>query len=71
MKQLIYDWEQMISTVCSKDFTQEVNNIFESYNTLQTERVAIIKLARQERPTIFRDIDPGRRRKIQHMGGLI
>ena len=64
MKQLTFNWEA--EDICNKlqNFILEVNNVFESCNMLQTERITITKMTRQERPTILRNIDPGRTRKM-------
>ena len=64
MKQPIFDWETEDKCSKLKNFIPEVNNVFESSNMLQTERVGVIKMARQERPTILRNIGLGRTRKI-------
>ena len=48
MKQPNFKWEAEYKYNKLKNFRLEVNNIFKSYNTSQTEQLAIIKkLARQ------------------------
>ena len=54
-----------------KNFRLEVNNIFKSYNTLQTEQLAIIKSSWQKKPTIHRIINADGTRKMQHQRRLI
>ena len=54
-----------------KNFIQMVNNVFESYNTMQTERIAITENWIDRKGLKFLDIDAGRTRKMQHGRGPI
>ena len=42
-KQPTLNWEAEYKYSKIKIFIQQVNNVFESYSTLQTERIAIVK----------------------------
>ena len=64
MKQPNFNWEAEDRYNKLKPFRLEVNNIFKSNNTPQTEQLEIMKLARQEKPTIHRIINTDRSRKI-------
>ena len=65
MKQQTVNWKAEDKYNDLKNFRFEVNNVFKLYNIPWTEKMAIIKkLARQERPTILRNINPDRTRKM-------
>ena len=56
MKQLTFDWKAQDKYSELKTFRLEVNNILSTYNTPQTDKLALVKkLISEERITIFRN----------------
>ena len=64
MKQPTFTWEAEDKYNKLKNFRLELNNIFKSYLMPKAEQIAIIKMARQKRPTIPRIINRDRARKM-------
>ena len=64
MQQPMFNWEAEDIYSKLKNLILKVNNIFESYNTPQTERIAIPKTVQEGRNAILRDADIGRKGKM-------
>ena len=66
MKQPTFNWEAEDKYSVLKNFRLKVNNVFKSYNIPQTEKRTITdkKFAAQKRPTILRNINQNRTRKM-------
>ena len=72
MKQPSINWDADDKYSQIKKFRLEVNNILATYNTPQTEQLAIVKkLVRQERPAVHRIVHTCRKRYMQHIRRFI
>ena len=72
MKQPTFNWEVDDKHSELISFRLEVNNILTTYNTPQTEQLAMVKkLARQKSSAIHRVINKHRKRYMQHIRRLI
>ena len=68
MKQLMFDWNVEDKYSKLKTFWLEVNNVLSTYNTPQTDKLAVVKnLVRKERPPIFRNTDDYGKGNMQHL----
>ena len=72
MKQPTFDWSAQDKYSELKTFRLEVDNVLSTYNTPETDKLAVVKnLVREKRAPISRNIDNCRERNVQHPRRLI
>ena len=68
MKQLTFEWDTEDKYSELKMFRLEVNNKQSTYNTPQTDKLALVKkLVGKKRPPILRDTNYHRKRNLQEI----